>query len=114
MLFRSVGTGVEGRVYTVDENHTSMLVADIDGRQVGALSLSGKRKGGSWTFPASQENGVRKLARDLFGTNGDDGGAKACPPRARLFANDRTHARRVRAPLPLRLCLQTRPFRRMC
>jgi len=39
-----VGTGAEGRVYTVDENHTSMLVADIDGRQVGALSLAGKHR----------------------------------------------------------------------
>ena len=39
-----VGTGVEGRVYTVDDNHTSMLVADIDGRQVGALSVGGKKK----------------------------------------------------------------------
>jgi hypothetical protein len=39
-----VGTGVEGRVYTVDENHTSMLVADVDGRQVGALSVAGKQR----------------------------------------------------------------------
>jgi hypothetical protein len=39
-----VGTGVEGRVYTADENHTSMLVADVDGRQVGALSVIGKRR----------------------------------------------------------------------
>jgi hypothetical protein len=39
-----VGTGAEGRVYTADENHTSMLVADVDGRQVGALSVVGKRR----------------------------------------------------------------------
>jgi hypothetical protein len=37
-----VGTGVEGRVYTVDDNHNSVLVADIEQRQVTALLLSGK------------------------------------------------------------------------
>jgi hypothetical protein len=39
-----VGTGVEGRVYTVDANHNSVLVADVDERQVGALILSGKEQ----------------------------------------------------------------------
>jgi len=37
-----VGTGVEGRVYTVDANHNSVLVADVDERQVSALVLAGK------------------------------------------------------------------------
>lgn len=37
-----VGTGAEGRVYTVDDNHVVQLVADTDERQVGALSISGK------------------------------------------------------------------------
>src|SRR6187431_1338515 len=37
-----VGTGVEGRVYTVDASHNSALVADVDERQVNALVLSGK------------------------------------------------------------------------
>jgi hypothetical protein len=37
-----VGTGVEGRVYSVDANHNSVLVADVDERQVGALVLTGK------------------------------------------------------------------------
>jgi hypothetical protein len=36
-----VGTGVEGRVYSVDEAHRVALVADVDERQVGALVLSG-------------------------------------------------------------------------
>jgi hypothetical protein len=36
-----VGTGVEGRVYSVDEAHRVALVADIDERQVGALVLAG-------------------------------------------------------------------------
>jgi hypothetical protein len=37
-----VGTGVEGRVYTVDAQHNSALVADVDERQVSGLVLSGK------------------------------------------------------------------------
>jgi hypothetical protein len=37
-----VGTGVEGRVYTVNAGHTSVLVADADERQVGALLMAGK------------------------------------------------------------------------
>jgi len=37
-----VGTGVEGRVYTVDASHNSALVADVDERQVSALVLAGK------------------------------------------------------------------------
>lgn len=37
-----VGTGAEGRVYTVDENLVTQLVADVESRQVGALSLTGK------------------------------------------------------------------------
>ena len=36
-----VGTGAEGRVYTVDEAHVVTLVADTDERQIGALSMSG-------------------------------------------------------------------------
>jgi hypothetical protein len=37
-----VGTGVEGRVYTVDSGHTSVMVADAEERQVGALVMAGK------------------------------------------------------------------------
>ena len=39
-----VGTGAEGRVYTVDSNHLSRLVADTEERQIGALVMSGKKK----------------------------------------------------------------------
>jgi hypothetical protein len=39
-----VGTGIEGRVYTVDDSHNSALVADVDERQVSALVLAGKEK----------------------------------------------------------------------
>jgi hypothetical protein len=37
-----VGTGAEGRVYTVDDAHRVSLVADTDERQVGAVHVSGK------------------------------------------------------------------------
>jgi uncharacterized repeat protein (TIGR03803 family) len=37
-----VGTGAEGRVYTVDDAHRVALVADTDERQVTALHVSGK------------------------------------------------------------------------
>jgi hypothetical protein len=39
-----VGTGAEGRVYTVDEAHRVALVADTDERQIGALHVSGKTR----------------------------------------------------------------------
>lgn len=39
-----VGAGAEGRVYTVDSNHLSRLVADTEERQVGAITMSGKKK----------------------------------------------------------------------
>ncbi len=39
-----VGTGAEGRVYTVDDAHTITLVADTDERQIAALSLHGLPK----------------------------------------------------------------------
>lgn len=39
-----VGTGAEGRVYTVDDAHTTSLVADTDERQVGAVVVAGKRR----------------------------------------------------------------------
>jgi len=39
-----VGTGAEGRVYSVDDNHLARIVADTAERQVGALVMSGKRR----------------------------------------------------------------------
>lgn len=38
-----VGTGAEGRVYTVDDNHVVTLVADTDERQVGAIAVAGNK-----------------------------------------------------------------------
>lgn len=39
-----VGTGAEGRVYSVDDNHLARIVADTAERQVGAMVMSGKRR----------------------------------------------------------------------
>ncbi len=39
-----VGTGHEGRVYTVNDDHLVKLVADTDQRQIGALVMAGKTK----------------------------------------------------------------------
>jgi hypothetical protein len=48
-----VGTGVEGRVYSVDDAHTSTLVADTDERQVTGLLLAGKRRFVASSDPAA-------------------------------------------------------------
>ena len=47
-----VGTGAEGRVYTVDEAHSVSLVADTDERQIGALSVSGTTRFAVGSDPA--------------------------------------------------------------
>lgn len=39
-----VGTGSEGKVYTVDATHNSVLVADVEARQVSSLLLSGAER----------------------------------------------------------------------
>ena len=39
-----VGTGVEGRVYSVGDAHNSVLVADTEERQIGALLMDGKSR----------------------------------------------------------------------
>jgi hypothetical protein len=39
-----VGTGIEGRVYSVDDAHHSVLVADTEERQIGALLMAGKTR----------------------------------------------------------------------
>jgi hypothetical protein len=47
-----VGTGAEGRLYTVSDNHVARLVADTDERQVGAFVMAGRRKFVATTDPA--------------------------------------------------------------
>jgi hypothetical protein len=59
-----VGTGVEGRVYSVDDAHTSTLFADTDERQVTFLLLAGKRR-----FVATSDPAV---LHEVRGTGGPD------------------------------------------
>jgi hypothetical protein len=47
-----VGTGVNGRIYTVDEAHNDVLMADTEERQVGVLSIVGKQQFVSTSDPA--------------------------------------------------------------
>jgi hypothetical protein len=39
-----VGTGANGRIYTIDVHHNSVLVADTEERQIGALVMNGKQQ----------------------------------------------------------------------
>jgi hypothetical protein len=48
-----VGTGAEGRVYTVDDAHVVSLVADADERQIGALGVAGKVRFAIGSDPAT-------------------------------------------------------------
>lgn len=59
-----VGTGAEGRVYTVDDAHTVTLVADTDERQVGALAMTGTK-----TFVATSDPPV---VHRILGRGGPD------------------------------------------
>ncbi|KYF82896.1 hypothetical protein BE20_57760 [Sorangium cellulosum] len=51
-LMPYVGTGAEGQLYTVSDNHVARLVADTDERQVGAFAMAGKRRFVATTDPA--------------------------------------------------------------
>ena len=59
-----VGTGAEGRVYTVDDNHTSTMMADTDERQIGTIVLGGKTR-----FIASSDPA---MFHEIHGTGGAD------------------------------------------
>ena len=59
-----VGTGAEGRVYTVDDGHVVSLVADTDERQIGALALAGKTRIVVGSDPA--------VVHRIVGTGGPD------------------------------------------
>lgn len=59
-----VGTGAEGRVYSVDDAHNSVLVADTDERMIGALALAGKNK-----FVAASDPAVFHPVRGVGGTD---------------------------------------------
>ncbi len=47
-----VGTGAEGRVYTVDDAHVVSLLADTDERQIGALGIAGRTRFAVGSDPA--------------------------------------------------------------
>jgi hypothetical protein len=57
-----VGTGVEGRVYTVDEAHASVLVADVEERMIGALVMAGKAR-----FVGASDPAVLRPVRGVGG-----------------------------------------------
>lgn len=59
-----VGTGAEGRLYTVSENRVERLVADTDERQVAAFFLAGNRRFVATTDPA--------VLHDVRGVGGTD------------------------------------------
>jgi hypothetical protein len=59
-----VGTGVEGRVYTVEDNHNSVLIADTPERQVSALVLAGTHR-----FVASSDPAVLHPVRGIGGND---------------------------------------------
>lgn len=59
-----VGTGTEGRVYSVDDAHTSTLVADTDERQVGVLLFAGQKR-----FVASSDPAVLHEIRGVGGAD---------------------------------------------
>jgi hypothetical protein len=59
-----VGTGAEGRVYTVDEARNEVLVADVEERQIGALLLRGKQR-----FVIASDPAVVHVVRGVGGTD---------------------------------------------
>jgi hypothetical protein len=64
-----VGTGAEGRVYTVNDAHAVTLVADVDERQVGAIALSG---GGKTPLRGLMAASDPSVAHPIVGRGGPD------------------------------------------
>jgi hypothetical protein len=59
-----VGTGVNGRIYTVDDAHNDVLMADTEERQVGVLVVNGKTQ-----FVSSSDPAVLHPVRGIGGTD---------------------------------------------
>lgn len=59
-----VGTGAEGQVYSVDDDHVVQLVADTAERQVGALVMAGARR-----FVATSDPAIFHELRGLGGAD---------------------------------------------
>jgi len=62
-----VGTGVEGRVYTVDDAHSVTLIADTDERQIGAIALPQNGISGGYVV-----SGDPAVAHRISGVGGAD------------------------------------------
>ena len=92
-----VGTGVEGRVYSVDDAHTSNLAADADERQITFLLLAGRKR-----FVAGSDPAVLHEVRGM-------GGADAVWTSKVLDANLRAQFGRLlwRASGPLEMSTRT-------
>ncbi len=59
-----VGTGVHGRVYSVDDTHNDVLMADTEERMIGALALTGQGP-----FVASSDPAVLHPVKGIGGTD---------------------------------------------
>lgn len=59
-----VGTGVNGRIYTVDEAHNDVLMADTEERQIGVISFRGNAP-----FVSSSDPAVMHPVRGVGGTD---------------------------------------------
>jgi len=59
-----VGTGVNGRIYTVDDAHNDVLVADTEERQVGVLQFAGGQQ-----FAITSDPAVLHPVRGIGGTD---------------------------------------------
>ena len=59
-----VGTGVNGRIYTVDDAHNDVLMADTEERQVGVLVFDGKQQ-----FVSSSDPAVLHPVKGIGGTD---------------------------------------------
>ncbi len=60
-----VGTGAEGRVYTVDDHHRELLIADTDERQITALAIGAGASG----FLAASDPAVLHPIRGMGGAD---------------------------------------------
>ena len=67
-----VGTGAEGRVYTVDDSHAVTLVADTDERQVTAIAMTGFPKNAARPTGAYVVGSDNAVFHRILGKGGAD------------------------------------------
>ncbi|MCL2778639.1 MAG: hypothetical protein FWD73_11595 [Polyangiaceae bacterium] len=90
-----VGTGAEGRVYTVNDAHMVTLVADTDERQVGALTVMAGTSGAKGFLATSDPPVVHRI----LGRGGADAVWTSKPLDAGLRAHFGTLSWRASGPL---------------